>query len=129
LRALAALIAVAVGCAAQAARAQFILPAAAPPSGEASFNQRCASCHSTTPGETRVGPSLAGVVGRKAGSVPSYPYSAALKASGLVWTRANLDRWLTNTTALVPGVNMTYAQADPAGRAAIIDYLATLSRK
>jgi cytochrome c len=111
------------------ARAQMVAPKPAPPSGERLFGQRCGACHATAPGETRVGPSLAGVVGRKAGSVPGYAYSAALKASGLVWTKANLDRWLTGSNALVPGTKMAYAQADAAGRAAIIDYLATLSKK
>jgi cytochrome c len=124
-----AILAAAVFAQAPCVWAQMVIPKPAPLSGERLFGQRCGACHSTAPGETRVGPSLAGVVGRKAGSVPGYAYSAALKASGLVWTTANLDRWLTGSNALVPGTRMAYAQADPAGRAAIIDYLTTLSKK
>ena len=51
--------------------------------------KKCAVCHSLEPGKTLVGPSLAGVVGRKAGSEPDYDYSPAMKQSGLVWRPRN----------------------------------------
>ena len=108
--------------------AQMLIPKAAAPSGDKLFGQQCGACHSAEPGETRVGPSLAGVVGRKAGTVPGYAYSAALKQSGILWNRAELDRWLTKSQAVVPGSMMSYAQADPAKREAIIDYLASISK-
>lgn len=82
----------------------------------------CMGCHSLD--DNDVGPKHRGVVGRKAGSVPGYAYSAALKASGLTWDRANLDRWLTNPQALVPGAKMFFSVRDAQSRADIIAYLA-----
>ena len=71
------------------------------------------------------GPSLTGVVGRPAGSAPGFAYTPALKASGLTWTPANLDRFLVNPAALVPGTAMVVRINDAAQRAALIRFLAT----
>src|SRR6185312_1159901 len=60
--------------------------------GQKIFASRCGGCHALE--KTVVGPPLAGVVGRKAASVPAYPYSPALKRSGIVWDAASLDKWL-----------------------------------
>lgn len=99
-------------------------PAARP--RPAAFMQ-CAACHSTEPGRNGVGPSLAGVVGRKAASLPGFNYSAALGKSGLTWDRATLDRWLTSPQRLVPGTKMPFAGiADAARRKEVVDYLSTL---
>jgi cytochrome c len=84
--------------------------------------QACTGCH--TLDENDVGPKHRGVVGRVAGSVPDYPYSSALKNSHLVWTEANLDRWLSNPQALVPGAKMFFSLSDPKDRADVIAYLA-----
>lgn len=84
--------------------------------------QSCMGCHSLD--ESDVGPRHRGVVGRKAGTVPDYAYSAALRKSGLVWTPANLDKWLTNPQKLVPGAKMFFSVAKPQDRADIIAYLA-----
>jgi cytochrome c len=84
--------------------------------------QACTGCH--TLDENDVGPKHRGVVGRVAGSVPDYPYSPALKNSHLVWTEANLDRWLTNPQALVPGAKMFFSLPNPQDRADVIAYLA-----
>ncbi len=87
----------------------------------------CLSCHSVKPGVTVVGPSLFGVYGTRAGDVPGYAFTPDLKASGLVWNDATLDKWLTSPVAMVPGTRRGYAgQPDPARRAAIIAYLKTL---
>lgn len=87
----------------------------------------CKSCHAVEKGKTLIGPSLAGIVGTKAGDMPGYEASPALKASGLTWDEATLDKWLENPMKLVPGTRMTYAgQADPAKRQEIIAYLKTL---
>lgn len=83
----------------------------------------CMGCHSLD--DNDVGPMHRGVVGRKAGSVPGYAYSAALKASGIVWDPASLDRWLTNPQKLVPGAKMFYSVPDAQSRADLIAYLAT----
>jgi cytochrome c len=83
--------------------------------------QACSACHSID--ENDIGPKHRGVVGRHAGSVADYAYSPALKASGIVWDEAELDRWLTNPSALVPGTKMFYKIDDPQARADIIAYL------
>lgn len=114
------LAALTAGLAQQPAGAQ-----ASAPNGEALFRQRCSSCHSVTPGRpSTLGPSLIGVAGRKAASTP-FKYSPALKASGLTWTRANLDRYLTSPVRMVPGTRMVIAVSDGAQRAALINYLET----
>lgn len=93
----------------------------------AAFAQ-CAACHSVEPGKSGIGPSLHGVVGRKAASQPGFAYSAALKNSGLTWDEAGLDKWLASPLTMVPGNKMPYAGVkDPAKRKAVIDYLATLN--
>lgn len=79
-------------------------------------------CHSLD--DNDVGPRHRGVVGRAAGAVPGYAYSARLRGSGIVWTPANLDRWLTNPQAMVPGAKMYFSIARPRDRADIIAYLA-----
>jgi len=84
----------------------------------------CTSCHSID--DNDIGPKHRGVVGRKAGTAPGYAYSAALKASGLVWNPGTLDRWLTNPSAMVPGTKMFFLVPDPQVRADIIAYLAEL---
>lgn len=84
--------------------------------------QACTACHSLD--ENDLGPKHRGVVGRHAGMVPGYAYSAALTNSGIVWDPATLDRWLTNPQALVPGTKMYFLIADPQTRADIIAYLA-----
>jgi cytochrome c len=83
--------------------------------------QACAGCHSLD--DNDLGPRHRGVVGRRAGSVEDYSYSAALKASGLTWDEATLERWLTNPSALVPGTKMFFKIDDPQSRADIIAYL------
>jgi cytochrome c len=83
--------------------------------------QVCMGCHSID--EDDVGPRHRGVVGRVAGSVPGYAYSPALKNSHIVWDQANLDRWLTNPQALVPGAKMFFAMPNPQDRADVIAYL------
>lgn len=87
----------------------------------------CKSCHSVEKGKNMIGPSLAGIVGTKAGDVAGFSFSPALKGSGLTWDDATLDKWLENPMKLVPGTRMTYSgQPDPAKRKAIIEYLKTL---
>jgi cytochrome c len=86
----------------------------------------CRSCHSTQPGQNGIGPTLAGIVGSKAGDVPGYSFSPALKASGITWDRAALDTWLQGPMKMVPGTKMVIPVSDPAKRKAIIDYLETL---
>ncbi len=87
----------------------------------------CTGCHSID--ENDVGPKHRGVVGRKAGTVPDYDYSPALKASGIIWNKETLDRWLTNPSAMVPGTKMFFVLEDPKARADIIAYLSLQGAK
>ena len=92
----------------------------------AAFAQ-CISCHSVKPGVNGVGPTLHGIVGAKAASVPGYAYSAPLKNAGLTWNEATLDKWLAGPMQMVPGTKMVFpGMPDAARRKAVIDYLATL---
>jgi glucose/arabinose dehydrogenase/cytochrome c2 len=93
--------------------------------GEAIFLQRCAVCHAAGTGNGQ-GPSLAGLMGRKAASVPGFPYSAALKASGITWDGKSLDRFLAAPSAAVPGTLMVLAVPDATERKDLIRYLASL---
>jgi cytochrome c len=92
--------------------------------GQSLFEDRCASCHAAA-GASQ-GPSLKGVFNRKAGSLPGYNYSAALRGSGLVWNAPTLDRFLTDPAKLVPGTAMAVQIPDPHQRRDLISYLATL---
>jgi len=93
--------------------------------GADAYDDRCSGCH-VTGGGVGQGPNLAGVVGRKAGAVAGFAYTAALKGSGLTWTPANLDRWLAGPQQVVPGTAMVAVVPDPAERRELIAYLAGL---
>ena len=94
--------------------------------GEAVFKKNCAICHTTEAGKNKIGPSLAGVVGRKAGSIPDYTYSQANKNSGVTWDEATLDTYLTAPTKFVPGTKMVFAGLkNPDDRKAVIAWLKT----
>ena len=88
---------------------------------------QCSACHATERGKNGIGPSLAGIYGDKAGTVPGYDFSDAMKNSGLTWNQGNLDRFLTDPKGVVPGTKMTFpGLKDPAKRAAVIAYLKSL---
>ena len=92
--------------------------------GQVLYQERCASCHAVDNNDA--GPLHRGVLGRRAGAVPGFDYSPALRASRLVWTRQSLDAWLCNPEALIPGQAMDEQVADPQARQDLIAYLATL---
>jgi cytochrome c len=69
---------------------------------------KCQVCHSIAPGVNKIGPSLHGVVGRKAGTLQGYNYSDAMKNSGITWDEAALDNYLTNPRKAVPGTRMVF---------------------
>lgn len=99
--------------------------------GEAYFMATCAACHSAAPGENRIGPSLAGVVGRAAGSAPGFAYSNAMKSAARTWTAETLDAFLADVKGAVPGNQMAIlfpaGVKDPATRAQVIAYLQSIS--
>ncbi len=87
---------------------------------------RCAACHSLT--VDRTGPRHCGLLGRRAGGVPGFAYSEAMKRSGIVWTTATLDRFLANPMQAIPGTAMGYAGvSDPKERADLVAFLAQAS--
>ena len=97
--------------------------------GAKTFRQACGVCHATSGTTAGVGPSLAGVVGRKAGTQAAFAsrYSPAMKAAGFVWTAEKLEHYITNPAAVVPGNHMPYAGThDDAVSTSVAAYLATL---
>lgn len=101
------------------------LAAGDPKAGEALY-ARCLACHALA--YDRVGPRHCGVIGRRAGAVPGFEYSPAMKRSKLVWSARTLDRFLADPLKTVPGTTMTYAGVDdPRERADLIAYLGSVS--
>ncbi len=99
--------------------------------GKAFFEFSCALCHAPTLGPDNVvimkqGPSLVGIVGRAAGSLPHFNYTKAIRDSGLTWDAKTLYRFLENPMEVVPGTAMPIPVADTRNRADVIAYLATL---
>jgi cytochrome c len=98
-----------------------------PVAGQKIFRTQCAICHSVEAGENRIGPTLNGVVGRPAGSVPGFNYTADHKKLGLTWDAATLDKYLANPRAMVPDTSMVYAGLkNDSERADLVGYLDTL---
>ena len=107
----------------------FTSAAAAPDAaaGQVLFSHKCAICHAPVAGQNKIGPSLWNVVGRKAGSLPGYAYSDAMKNANRVWNEETLSNYLTNPRAKIPGVKMIFAGLpDESDRHNVIAYLATL---
>jgi cytochrome c len=102
-------------------------PAADPAAGQQIFKAQCAICHSVAADVNGIGPTLFGVVGRSAGDVPGFQYTADHKKLGVTWDAATLDKYLANPRAMVPDTTMVYAGLkDDAYRANLIAYLETL---
>ena len=96
--------------------------------GQKLFDDHCAICHSLKKGQPFLfGPSLNGIVGRPAGSLASFPYSDALKKSGLVWTEDNLRKWIADNAKMIPNTLMAHVSiSDPAEQIYLVEYLKTL---
>jgi len=97
--------------------------------GEKLFKQQCAACHAVAKDAPMgMGPNLAGIVGKDAGIMEGYRYSAEFKKGleGQKWTPEVLDAWLTDPQNLAPGTYMMYKQNDAAVRKSIIEYLQTI---
>ncbi len=91
------------------------------------YNNACCTCHSVKEGDNRLGPSLAKIVGRKAGASEGFNYSQSLKNSGVTWDEKNLDAFIANPDSVVPGNNMKpyTGISDAALRGQIVKFLAT----
>jgi cytochrome c len=106
------------------ADAQMPLPTAVKPTGADLFIQQCATCHSLSPSDpARQGPHLAGVFGRRPGSVAGFHYSPGYAAADFVWDEAHLDLYLTDPQGVIPGATMLYKQKNAESRKAIIAFL------
>jgi nitrite reductase (NO-forming) len=87
--------------------------------------RKCQACHSLEPGKNILGPSLAGIIGRKTGSEPGYNYSPAMKQANFVWDAKTLDAYLSDPQKVVPGNKMPFpGLKTDHDRADVIAYLA-----
>jgi cytochrome c len=93
--------------------------------GKALFEKRCTGCHALD--ADHEGPRLKGVVGRVAGKVKTFQYSAPLRNTQFVWDESKLDMWLTDTDSVVPNNDMAFRVPKADERAAIIAYLKSVS--
>jgi len=116
------------------ALAALIVPAQAqqagdPVAGEKAFTP-CKACHTVEAGKNRIGPSLHGVVGRKAGSAPGFTYSPAMANSGITWTPENIEKYLADPKAMVPGNKMAFpGLKNEQDRKNVIAYLESQAKK
>ena len=89
------------------------------------FNNVCRTCHTTVSGDNRLGPNLANIIGRQAGSVEGYEYSSAMKNANFKWDAAKLDKFIEDPDSVVPGNNMKpySGHKNAEDRAKIVAYL------
>jgi cytochrome c len=108
------------------------MPLTAYAQGDAAAGEKifahCAPCHSNKPGENKLGPSLAGVFGRKSGTEPGYNYSSAMKGLNVTWDEKTLDEYLQGPGKFVRGTRMVYFVPNEKDRQDVIAYLKTLSK-
>ena len=99
--------------------------------GDQLFFSYCSRCHSLEPARHLTGPSLAGIVGRKAGTAEGFHnYSDALKSANLVWDEQTLDALIADPTALIPGIQMRFAGVpDPQKRQDLVAYLKSVASR
>lgn len=85
---------------------------------------QCRTCHVTDPGVNRTGPSMAGIIGREAGSVEGFNYTEANANSGITWTEEKMFQYLENPQRVIPKTKMIFAGLpDAQKRADVIAYL------
>ncbi len=95
--------------------------------GRIMFEQRCQSCHAADPERKAYGPSLVGVVGRKAGTLPGFEYSEAMSKSGIVWNENSLRAWMADNDGFMPGTRMRHVGiTDAAEQNFLLAYIKTL---
>ncbi|WP_425114956.1 copper-containing nitrite reductase [Bradyrhizobium sp.] len=84
------------------------MPTTGDPTAGRLVYRKCQACHSIESGKNMLGPSLAGVIGRKAGTEAGYNYSPAMKSADIVWNPQTLDQYLTDPAKVVPGNKMPF---------------------
>lgn len=105
-------------------------PAAGDPAAGEKVFRKCQACHAIGPdAKSKTGPALTGIIGRPAGKVEGFAYSAAMSKqaeAGSIWTPDTISEFLTNPKAFLPGTKMTFAGLrKDQERADVIAYLAT----
>ncbi len=104
------------------------LAAGDPGAGQKVFASHCATCHATEAGQNKIGPSLAGIVGSKSGTVPGFNFSPAMKNADITWDDAELDKFLANPAGDVHGTRMFVNLPSESDRQNVIAYLETLKK-
>ena len=100
-------------------------PAAADANHGKELYQACVACHSEKP--DAIGPSLKGVVGRKAAALEDFRYSAPMRRANLTWDDANLRAYIADPQATVKGNRMPFGGLrDPGDVDDVVAYLKTL---
>jgi len=90
---------------------------------------QCKICHSLEAGKNMVGPSLHGLIGRKAGSAPGFAYSPAMKNSNVTWNNDTLSKYLSDPKAFIPGDKMAFTGIkDPSKLGDLLAYLDQAAR-
>lgn len=98
--------------------------AASDQAAQTAFNNSCRTCHSVKEGDNRLGPNLNKIVGRKAGSLPNYTYSPAMKEAGFAWDKDKLTRFIVKPDEVVSGNKMQpYGGISPDEAAKVVAYL------
>jgi cytochrome c len=98
-------------------------PKGDPAKGQALYEQ-CAACHEIVSDANALGPTLKGVLGRKAAGLDGYNYSPAMKRADVVWSAQTLDAFLADPQALIPGTKMPFAgMPQVSDRADLIAYI------
>jgi cytochrome c len=107
-----------------AALAGLAAPAAQAQDGESLFKRQCGACHTVEAGRNKIGPSLAGIVGKKAAAVEDFDYSDALRGAKITWDDDALTKYLTDPKGFVPGGKMVFSgMKDPDDVKAVVAFL------
>jgi len=98
-----------------------------PAKGAEVYKKKCLSCHPTTAGTHKMGPSLVNMFGSKAGTVPGFHKYKGLKGSKVVWDETSMDQWLANPKKFLgKKTSMVYKLKNAKKRADVIEYMKTL---
>lgn len=112
------------------ARTNFSVIDAERTAGRQIFADHCMACHGRVGVARGLAPSLIGVGGRRAGSLAGFPFSPALKNSGMIWSDDNLMKWIADAPGMVPGAKMPHVTiSDPAERIYVREYIKSLSSR
>jgi cytochrome c len=96
--------------------------------GQSVFAARCAACHATEAGQNKIGPSLAGIVGSKSGTIPGFNFSAGMKNADVTWDDADRHKFLANPVGFIHGTKMFVNLPSETDRRNVIAYLNTLKK-